>query len=128
MSSHPRKNYLNYVKDILGIKYLFLNSKNSHAKKLLISVTDLNTYNLEENELLQKMILALKLEASDFIISDEKVLNQQEASYFLRLSDVVSDSTSTNVISTYSPRILLKNAHFKKKAWSDMQNLLLLMK
>ena len=128
MSSQPRKNYLNYVKDVLGIKHLFLNSKKSNAKKLLISVTDLNTYSFKENELLQKMIFALKLEASDFIIIDEKDLNQHEANYFLKLSDVVTDSASTNVISTYSPRMLLKNTDFKKKAWSDMQSLLLLMK
>lgn len=128
MSNQSRKNYLNYVKDVLGIKHLFLNSKSSQPKKLLISVTDLHNYNSVENDLLKKMISALKLNASDFIIVDEKTSDKQDADYFLKLSDTINDNLSTNTICTYSPRVLLKNAEYKKKAWSDMQNLLLLMK
>ena len=130
MSSNSIKNYLNYVKDVLGIKHLFLTSKILEVKKLLIAVTDLDTYSAEENKLLQKMVAALKLEPADTVIIDIKNLNQHSALYFLKLVDELNNdqSSSSDTVCTFSPRALLKNAQHKKKAWADMQGFLSLFK
>lgn len=130
MTSNSVKNYINYVKDVLGIKHLFFISKNPADKKLLIVVTDLETYSLEENKLLEKMVSALKLEQADLSIVDHKNLTQFSARYFLKLVDDITDGekNSVHTVYTFSPRALLKNAQLKKKAWADMQEFLLLLK
>lgn len=130
MSSNSIKNYLNYVKDVLGIKHLFLTSKSLEVKKLLIAVTDLDTYNAEENELLKKMVAALKLDPTSIIVIDIKNLNQYSAVYALKLMDELrSDQiSSSDTVYTFSPRALLKNAQHKKKTWADMQSFLSILK
>ena len=130
MISNSVKNYLDYVKDVLGIKHLFFISKKLVSKKILIVVSDLDTYNPEENALLYKMVTALKLEQTDMSIVDSKNLNHYSAQYFLKLVDYVTESekNSSDAVYTLSPRSLLKNAQHKKKAWADMQDFLMLLK
>ncbi len=115
------QDYLNYVKDVLGIEHLFFIDDQLTAKKIVISVVDFNLFSAAERELLEKMISALQLDSKSFIVIDSSDLALYQPEYLLKLSSVITTGHSPNTVETYSPRLLLTSPELKKTAWSDMQ-------
>lgn len=123
MSESPRLKYLNYVKDVLGIKHLFFIGK-KRLPRLLIVVESLNSYTVIENELLQKMIAAMSLDPEAWTLCARDDIEQHSASFVLALSDELLEGPTNATVQTYSPRTLVKHPELKKKAWHDIQELL----
>lgn len=130
MNMSPLKLYFKYVQDVLGIKQIFSSNSNSAVGNgllvtVVISIEGLRSYTPEENDLLQKMISALKLGGSQVLSIDDSS-DLPPSRFRLHLTD---QSQSFNeqpegVFNTWSPRHLLKNPGHKKEAWTVMQTLL----
>lgn len=123
MSESSRLKYLNYVKDVLGIKHLFFIGE-KRLPRLLIAVENLNSYTVIENELLQKMIAAMALDPKVWTLCAREDIDQHSASFVLALSDALLEGPTNATMQTYSPRTLVKHPELKKKAWHDIQELL----
>lgn len=118
------KNYLNYVTDVLGLKSILLDASEKSPIILLVQVQDYEDISNEENELLQKMLAALKFDLQKIKIVDQNEPNQA-AEYTLRMSHSPDFSIhKKNTYQTLSPRSLLKNPDKKKDAWAELQRLI----
>ncbi len=120
--------YLNYAKDVLGIKHLFFIGEQVTLKKVVVSVTDLKDFSGPERELLDKMISALNLDSQTTVVIDSNDLVHYKPQFLLKLSVTVSVDQPVNTIETFSPRLLMDNPGLKKQAWSQMQSFLQLLK
>ena len=130
MEKSSLKVYFKYVQEVLGIRQIFTKSSSMESAvqeniTVLIAVKDLKSYNLEENNLLEKMISALKLTPEQMLIIDRADLAPLSR-YRLNLNDEAADSLTTDpsLFNTWSPRHLLQNPGLKKDAWAVMQKLL----
>lgn len=141
-----KKDYMDYVSDVLGVKSILLNKELSESREstgilsgtmqvvpLLIYVANLNDYTADENDLLTKMIGALKMAPESIkVISLDILYNETEkfqSNFTIYFLDELNKSngfqvSSENVITTYSPRFLLKNPEYKKNAWNDLQKVI----
>ncbi len=120
--------YLNYAKDVLGIKHLFFIDEQVTSKKVVVSVTDLKDFSEPERALLDKMISALNLDSQTTVVIDSNDLVLYKPQFLLKLSATVSVDQPVNTIETFSPRLLMDNSGLKKQAWSQMQSFLQLLK
>lgn len=142
------ENYFSYVVNILGVKSVYierpeslsasdLNKANSAQKnytELLILVEALASYNLVEKELLDKMVVALKIDLNKIKVIDAADKNLWQSQFVLSLLDQgqqtsvpstkVLDENSNEVL-TFSPRVLVKNPKLKKQAWDEFQKVIL---
>lgn len=130
MSSHSVEVYFEYVETVLGIKQVLTDRIQIDQSQLaqiqtsiLICVENLNSYTDSENDLLYKMIAALKLNPESYVVVDQSDRENYLSSFELSLVDRPRPTTD-QVIQTYSPRVLLKDAGLKKQAWAEMQKLL----
>ncbi len=127
MDPNDFKNYLNYLGDVLGIKQIVTThaAVSSTPLQLLISVSDLSSYTLDETALLEKMITALQLGSISYRVQDDKDA-KTPAAYHLVFADEIFEfvTSSQNTTITFSPRKLLRDPNLKKQAWSEMQILL----
>ncbi len=113
--------YLYYLKNVLGIKTVL--TQPAESLKLHIYVQDLESYSESEKELFNKMITALKLSKSDYVIQSFKATPAKsidQTSVYL-LDQPQADQNDE----TYSPRVLLKQPEFKKTAWEALQRAML---
>ena len=124
-----KKDYFDYVTNVLGVKSILLNSEHSKPVqdiRLLICVDNFTNYVAEETELLAKMISALKIDLQLIkvvALNDCKNFQSEFAVYFLE--DLNQNSADKpNTIRTYAPRFLLKNPKYKKNAWNDLQKVI----
>ena len=122
--------YLEYVRDVLGIKSLHgvPQAKVEIPKiPIVIYVEDFLNYNTNEKELLHKMLGALKVPLLQMQIFDLK--DPVQITYEMRICLTDEKQTRSpippNEINTFSPRKLLQNAALKKVAWDDLQKVLL---
>jgi len=125
-----KKDYFNYVVDVLGVKSILLNQDSFallQAVPLLVSVENLKMYSLEENDLLVKMIGALKIDLQLIKVVDQKQRSLFQPEFTLYFQDNLDQNFTAelNVVQTYSPRFLLKNQQSKKRAWDDLQKVIL---
>ena len=125
-----REDYFEYVGNVLGVKSFYLEpgfdlSMSTHTP-LLVVVEDLSTYSAEESDLLEKMVAALKLDASLIKIVDLKNSTTVSSDFKIYFTDreLSVGGTEANQVSTYSPRVLLKKAILKKQAWNDLQKVI----
>lgn len=130
MSKSPVETYFDYVENVLGIKQILTDrlqanqmSADQISISILISVQGLNSYSDSETDLLYKMIAALKLTPKTYLVVDRSNRENYLPNYELSLVDEPVE-TNNQLIQTYSPRVLLKNAGLKKQAWTEMQKLL----
>jgi hypothetical protein len=129
MSKNPVETYFEYVENVLGIKQVltsridFSTTNTSIETPLLISVSDLLSYSDIENELLYKMIAALKMDPASYIVVDASSSDGYSCHVELRFTDAPQTSTE-NQIQTYSPRTLVKKPELKKQTWTEMQKVL----
>lgn len=121
-----KKDFFDFVSNVLGVKNILLSQSTENVLQvvpLLIAVENLNSYTDGENELLSKMIAALKIDQKLIRLIDLKdtSLYQPEfAIYFVNELGQKTDS-QVNQVQTYSPRYLLTHPELKKQAWDEMQ-------
>ena len=120
--------YLNYAKDVLGIKHLFFIGTQVTSKKVVISVVDLKKFSEPEHELLNKMISALNLDSQTTVVIDACDIQLYMPQFLLKLSLTIALDQPENCVETFSPRLLIGNPDLKKHAWSHMQTFLQLLK
>lgn len=117
--------YVTFLTETLGIQsILTVDAKISGTEvteivKVLFAVEDLETYQKDELELLNKMIGALKLNESDFKMSRLLDLEKNPAQQIIIFKNKPVQSNEV-----YSARVLLKQPDFKRKAWDDLKRLL----
>lgn len=125
-----KKDYFDYVANVLGVKSILLNQDPSTVLPvvpLLICVQDLASYTEAEEELLTKMIAALKIDLSLIKVVDLNQSNLFQFEFAIQFFDdmKLNQSSSSHITATYSPRYLLKNPQDKKIAWDEMQKVIL---
>ena len=76
--------YLNYAKDVLGIKHLFFSGVQVTSKKIVISVVDLNEFSASEHELLNKMISALNIDSLTTAVTDASNIHLYKPQFLLK--------------------------------------------
>ena len=135
-----KKDYFDYVENVLGVKSILLEHQHDHEEDqklkvspLLILVDNYLGYTVDENELLAKMIAALKIESElirVFQLNKSEILRTNQAEFTIFFVDDIHQELNkeslnmTNKIITHSPRFLLKNPKYKKKAWDDLQEVI----
>ncbi|MBC7742459.1 MAG: hypothetical protein H7061_09690 [Bdellovibrionaceae bacterium] len=125
-----KKDYLDYVREVLGVQSLFAMPAVVEPElevPLIIYVQDYLSYTAAEKNLLQKMLLALKVPLLQMHLLDFN--DPKKIKYQIRvcLTDQKppAGTTDANDIHTLSPRVLLQNTALKKVAWDDLQKVLL---
>lgn len=128
--SHAVEQYLSdtlglrgYLQDMTNLSDL-TQSKQVTKKMVSISVyvQDLNSYNSDERELLQKMLMAMKIETAKIAVHDLKDFNPNhvQSILFFQMVDVVTHPEDQ----TYSSRMLIKNPKLKNEAWTFLQKVM----
>lgn len=118
-----KSDYFDFVENVLGVKSIMLNPK-QHTP-LLIAVENLNSYSVEEQDLLSKMVGALKVDLQKISLvdlSEAEKFQSEFTVYFM--NQPIEKQSSKNAVTTFAPRILLKKAELKKNAWTDLQKVL----
>ena len=115
--SDPRHQYIDYVQNVLGVKNLVLEPEQAgeasavaQAKPLIVRVENLSTYTAEENDLLSKMLVALKLDVSQYDVVELHRDAHGSAQIYLDMFDAnpqpVSGSVNSQSVATFSARTL----------------------
>lgn len=125
-----KKDYFDYVENVLGIKSILLNQvsqEEAQSIPLLVCVENLVNYTLEEKDLLAKMIGALKIDLQLIKVVALNETEKYKPDYSIYFLDDINQNISDkiNMVKTYSPRFLLKNSDYKKNAWNDLQKVIL---
>lgn len=132
--SDERRQYIQYVQNILGVKSLVLDSVptarlgvQSHVP-LLVMVENLHSYSEAETDLLKKMVGALKIETHLVEVVDASDMSRYRADMYLQLSDsgqpLQEVAEGAPVVTTYSARTLLQNTSLKKTTWAELQKII----
>ncbi len=82
------------------------------------------TYSPEENELLSKIILAMKLNSDQFQIFNLSEKNNIKQNYKFKIQVYFMDHPK-NDFETFSARTLLKKPEFKKQTWDYLKKTIL---
>ena len=118
-----KKDYFDFVETVLGVKSIMLNPKQNTP--LLIAVENLSSYTAEEQELLGKMVGALKIDIGKISIVDLSKAQNYQPEFVICFQNQPNEKTSMkNTLTTFSPRALLKKPELKKNAWNDLQKFL----
>ncbi len=117
------QNYFEYVEKVLGVKSLLLDQVTQ--TDLLFCIQNLATYSEAEKELLHKMISAIKLDSEQTKCCDLSQRNQFQARLAMLLIDdwAPQNTLNSDILSAFSPRILLKKPELKKLAWAELQKI-----
>ena len=118
-----KKDYFDFVETVLGVKSIMLNPKQNTP--LLIAVENLSSYTAEEQELLGKMVGALKIDIGKISIVDLSKAQNYQPEFVICFQNQPNEKTAVkNTLTTFSPRALLKKPELKKNAWNDLQKFL----
>ena len=112
-----------YLQDLTNSSELALDSQSTKKLNLIdIFIQDLNGYNSDEHELLQKMLAAMKIDLNKIKAHDLKDFNPNtvQSVLFFQMVDVITQPENQ----TYSPRMLLKNLKLKNEAWTFLQKVM----
>ncbi len=123
-----------YLEKTLGVQQIvsaetdnqILNQKSEELLKadqiidLGFFIEGYETYSLEENELLSKIILAMKLNPDQF-----QILNLNEKNNIKSKVQVYFVDHPKNDFETFSARTLLKKPEFKKQTWDYLKKTIL---
>ncbi len=125
-----KKDYFDYVVNVLGVKSIMLNPLQTSAAEiqnipLLICVEDFVGYTSEETELLGKMVSALNLDLKLIKVIDLIEIEKFRSEFTVYfLNQIPKVEPKFNAVNTYSSRALLKNSDYKKTAWNDLQKVI----
>lgn len=118
-----KKDYFDFVETVLGVKSIMLNPKQNTP--LLIAVENLSSYTAEEQDLLGKMVGALKIDIGKISIVELSKAQNYQPEFVICFQNQPNEKTSMkNTLTTFSPRALLKKPELKKNAWNDLQKFL----
>ncbi len=125
-----KKDYFDYVTNVLGVKSILLNQDSSAllpVLPLLICVDDLPSYATAEKDLLVKMITALKIDLDLIKVVDLKQRGLFQPEFVIYFLDDLTQNyaVEVNAIKIYSAKVLLKDSQYKKQAWNDLQKVML---
>lgn len=128
--SNEQKKLIEYFEQVLGVKSILCDNPNlkqalSEDIQTYFFVEDLSDYLVAENDLLMKMIQAMKFKPSSYQILD---LASGQYTQFLGRKNtqlIVFKNDPQKMDETYSPRRLLKEPAFKKIAWDFLQKRML---
>lgn len=138
-----KSDYFDYIATVLGVKSIYLEDQLVRASEasqaldgvaarskiyipLLVTVEELSHYASEEKELLEKMVSALKVDVDKVKVVDATTdINNFEYSFLLKFSDNPRPAVGLEaVLTTHSPRMLLKNPSLKKQVWNEFQTII----
>ncbi len=133
--SDPRHQYIDYVQNVLGVKNLVLEPEQTgelsavvQVKPLIVRIENLSTYTAEENDLLSKMLAALKLDVSQYDVVELHRDAHGPAQLYLDMFDAnpqpASGSINSQSVTTFSARTLLRQPQLKKIAWVELQKVI----
>ncbi|MCB9073107.1 MAG: hypothetical protein H6623_05765 [Bdellovibrionaceae bacterium] len=123
--------YFTYLNEGLGLDHIILQT--SHPQICFYCVAASGELQFAENELLQKMIAAMKIPSGRFRIA---IVKEIPTSFSEAINVVLADHAaktemgiwsvhdSSQVILTYGLQSLLQDAHLKKPCWSHLQSVL----
>jgi len=119
-----------YLSETLGLRTFLQDLKSSsvdssdknNLRLLYVFIQDFNNYKPEEHELLQKMLVAMKIDLTHIRVQDLADFNASDirSSLVFQMVDVVVQSENQ----THSPRMLLKNLKLKNEAWTFLQKIM----
>jgi hypothetical protein len=122
-----RENYFDFVTGVLGIKSMLLDQEAAGGTTkipLLLAVEGLSGYSKEENELLAKMIAALKMDAKTYLLTDLQKAGDVQRDFTVEFRDQKKETSVPDTQQVFSPRTLLKEPALKKQAWEDLQKVI----
>ena len=124
-----KSDYIDYVRNVLGVKSIFSNSVLPEAPveiPLVVYVQDYRSYSTTETDLLHKMLAAVKISAENIQFFDlsENVNAVSQMTIYLTDEMKPGRTLAANEIHTYSARQLLQKPAFKKAAWDELQKVL----
>ena len=126
--NHDLKNsYAKYLTDVLGINKIFLDSEGA-TKDIIFYVENYDHLSSEENDLLKKMIEALKLGEKTMEVYDLKNKSVKQtflfAVYLVNNPQQFKDKLSNTSLVTFGPTILQVKTQLKKEAWTELQKVI----
>ena len=152
MDADSKKNYIDYVTNVLGIRSIIAESvessleqvehtqtANSLSSKLnsisfLFVVENLNTYQSEEAELLNKIVASVKLPPDAFRLVDLQNVEHYERAFTIWMVDHPelyqqklpnkNQTRSETDLVVFSARILNVKPELKKQVWNDLQKVI----
>lgn len=138
-----KNDYFDYIASVLGVKSIYLEASPSLSANaetapggapadlksyipLLVTVEDLAHYAAEERDLLEKMISALKIDIDKVKVVDAATdISHFDYTFLLNFSNNPRPASGLeSVLTTHSPRILLKNPSLKKQVWNEFQTII----
>ncbi len=126
--SDSTKDYFDYLENVLGIKTVVNASLSTPISNtpLLFCVENYASYSTEELDLLNKMISAVKIDPSEWMLVDLSLQKQIQKKVCVLFKDEINaDQTDAELtIETFSPRVLLKNPNLKKNTWAELQKVM----
>lgn len=123
----PRSLYIDYVQNVLGVKNIMREAGDAQGlvhRPLVVRVQDLSTYSEAEKDLLSKMLAALKLDSSVYIVVESGGEEEKSFSSDLILDFADERTEASGRVLTYSPRTLVLKPDLKKIAWADLQKII----
>lgn len=125
--SNDLLDYFNYLKEVVGISEIILekNQDSAATKNIIVAIQDYANYTASEQELLSKMLEALKIDMNFFVKIDITECNHTDFLFKIEFLDQPNQKNSEpNQITTFSPRTLLKKPELKKNVWADLQKVI----
>ena len=103
-----KKDYFDYVENVLGVKSIMLNPKQNTP--LLIAVEDLLTYSADEQDLLGKMVGALKIDPAKISIVDMNEAGNYQSEYGIFFRNQPAEKTNLKNATTHRLRPKLERS------------------
>lgn len=120
------QNYLNYLQSSLGLDHVIFPEKKPRLHIQCVSEKPLTS---EESEMFEKIITALKLPASSFVVSVVARPISYEASLVILFTDDSEyrgewrEDASARVLRTFSLSSMAVNPALKKQCWTHLQTI-----
>jgi len=128
--------YLNYLKEVLGLRSVILPVQATQQSTKIFFIADKNQFNKEEQELFEKITIAMKLSEVDFQLlnsteSDVSAQTEylQKSRYIICFDQALYDYLSVlcphvQVLRIAHPGEMIKNPNLKKQAWEILKTVI----
>jgi hypothetical protein len=120
------QNYLNYLQSSLGLEHVILSAKKVRLHIQCVSEKPLTP---QESEMFEKIITALKLPVSSYILSIVSQPVAYEASLVVLFTDDTEsrgewrEDASARVLRTFSLSSMANDPALKKQCWAHLQTI-----
>lgn len=117
------KENIDYLKNVLGVKYFNKASGNAVAKTRLMFVGE--SIGSQEAQLLSKMIEAMGISPKEVsVVNSFEQVDLIKPEFVVLLSEKreqTLDFKNSKILTTFHPSYLLKNPSAKKEVWEDLK-------